>query len=154
MRSSWSWMFPDYWQTHRDLGLYSMFHGDFQQESTNGQTNKQTDATKHIISPASWSITRALIVQSHDDLGVSALIIKGRYGTPGCDQLWWILLRCHLGFVMLYSSMSVLNLLLLSNTKPLVSLIKITANADSPPSHLCDGLMDCQNGRWTFNREL
>ncbi len=23
----------------------------------------------------------------------------------------------------------------------------ITANADRPPSHLCDGLIDCQNGR-------
>ncbi len=23
----------------------------------------------------------------------------------------------------------------------------ITANADSPPSNLCDGLTDCQNGR-------
>ena len=27
------------------------------------------------------------------------------------------------------------------------TLSKITANADSPLSHLCDGLMDCQNGR-------
>ncbi len=32
--------------------------------------------------------------------------------------------------------------------------IQITANAEHPPSHLCDGLMDCQNGRRAFKREL
>ncbi len=38
-------------------------------------------------------------------------------------------------------------LTLLSQYKAVWYLLSITVNADRPPSHLCDGLMDCQNGR-------
>ncbi len=37
--------------------------------------------------------------------------------------------------------------LFISITLHLVGLSMIIANADPPPSHLCDGLIDCQNGR-------
>ncbi len=56
--SCWSWTPPDYWQTHRDLGLHSMWHGQTvpKLHVEHPQMDRRTDTTKCIISLALRSI--------------------------------------------------------------------------------------------------
>ena len=54
------------------------------------------------------------------------------------------LLLCHLPCIT--HEVLCLTEFIISVTLHLVGLSMVTADADSPPSHLCDGLTDCQNG--------
>ncbi len=89
----------NYRHTHKDLGLVTVnvyrfvFHvSSILKAQTHRQTNKQTDATKHMISPALWSIKTCT---GWHTLQVSSNPIsrkREKHSRYGVLLLWWALL--------------------------------------------------------------